>query len=129
MPLLNDAVQKSRVSREEAVAAYAKVLPAWTEVVRNANVLVQENRKFAEQSAKLIRESVRDTEVVLVGALTITLLSRSSRYLLYRSVTVPMARLVEVHDDAHRQPDAASTCAAATNSARSRRASTGWPTS
>ena len=75
VPLLNDAVQKSRVSREEAVAAYAKVLPAWTEVVRNANVLVQENRKFAEQSAKLIRESVQDTEVVLVGALTITLLS------------------------------------------------------
>ena len=98
VPLLNDAVQKSRVSREEAVAAYAKVLPAWTEVVRNANVLVQENRKFAEQSAKLIRESVQDTEVVLVGALTITLLSALTGYLLYRSVTVPMARLVEVHD-------------------------------
>ena len=97
VPLLNDAVQKSRVSRE-AVAAYAKVLPAWTEVVRNANVLVQENRKFAEQSAKLIRESVQDTEVVLVGALTITLLSALAGYLLYRSVTVPMARLVEVHD-------------------------------
>ncbi|ONU62092.1 methyl-accepting chemotaxis protein [Burkholderia cenocepacia] len=98
-PLLNEAVQKGRVSHEEAVAAYAKVLPAWTEVVRNANVLVQENRKFAEQSAKLIRESVQDTEIVLATALAFVLLSALGLgYVLYRSVTVPMARLVEVHD-------------------------------
>ena len=107
VPLLNDAVQKSRVSREEAVAAYAKVLPAWTEVVRNANVLVQENRKFAEQSAKLIRESVQDTEVVLVGALTITLLSALSRL-----PAVPVGDRPDgaarrgARRDAHRQPDA-----------------------
>ncbi|WP_321803173.1 MULTISPECIES: methyl-accepting chemotaxis protein, partial [unclassified Burkholderia] len=99
LPLLNDAVQKSRVSREEAVAAYAKVQPSWAEVVRNANILVQENRKFADQSAKLIRESVQDTEVVLATALAIVLLSALGLgYGLYRSVTVPMTRLVEVHD-------------------------------
>ena len=99
VPLLNDAIQKSRVSREEAVAAYARTLPAWTEVVRNANILVQENRKFADNSAKLIRQSVQDTEVVLALALGLVLLSALALgYGLFRAVTVPMARLVEVHD-------------------------------
>ncbi|MBM6426818.1 methyl-accepting chemotaxis protein [Burkholderia contaminans] len=99
LPLLTDAVQKHRGSRDEAIAAYAKVLPGWAEVVQDANIMVQENRKFADQSARVIRESVQDTEVVLVGALTIMLLSALGLgYLLYRSVTVPMARLVEVHD-------------------------------
>ncbi|RQR37548.1 methyl-accepting chemotaxis protein [Burkholderia sp. Bp9143] len=99
LPLLNDAVQKHRVSHEESVAAYAKVQPAWAEVVRNANSLVQENRKFADQSAKLIRESVQDTEIVLATALGIVLLSALALgYGLFRAVTVPMARLVEVHD-------------------------------
>ncbi|OXH85486.1 hypothetical protein CA831_27035, partial [Burkholderia multivorans] len=63
LPLLNDAAQKSRLSRDDAVAAYAKVLPAWTETVRYANTLVQENRKFADESAKQIRNSVQDTEI------------------------------------------------------------------
>ncbi|MBE0631663.1 MAG: methyl-accepting chemotaxis protein [Burkholderia vietnamiensis] len=99
LPLLNDAVQKGRASHDEAVAAYAKVEPAWAEVVRSANILVQENRKFADQSAKLIRESGQDTEVVLAIALAIVLLSALGLgYGLYRSVTVPMARLVDVHD-------------------------------
>ncbi|NTX26578.1 methyl-accepting chemotaxis protein [Burkholderia pyrrocinia] len=99
LPLLNDAVQKHRGSRDDAVAAYMKVQPVWAEVVQNANTLVQENRKFADQSAKLIRESVQDTEVVLATALAVMLLSALALgYLLFRSVTVPMARLVEVHD-------------------------------
>ncbi|MGS0891811.1 methyl-accepting chemotaxis protein [Burkholderia stagnalis] len=99
LPLLNDAVQKARTSHDEAVAAYAKAQPAWSEVVRDANTLVQENRKFADQSAKLIRDSVQDTEVVLATALAIVLLSALGLgYGLFRAVTVPMARLVEVHD-------------------------------
>ncbi|WP_176113426.1 methyl-accepting chemotaxis protein [Burkholderia cepacia] len=99
LPLLNEAVQRHRQSHDDAVAGYVKVQPAWAEVVRNANILVQENRKFADQSAKLIRESVQDTEVVLATALAIMLLSALGfGYMLYRSVTVPMARLVEVHD-------------------------------
>ncbi|MBU9495719.1 methyl-accepting chemotaxis protein [Burkholderia multivorans] len=99
LPLLNDAAQKSRLSRDDAVAAYAKVLPAWTETVRYANTLVQENRKFADESAKQIRNSVQDTEIVLAAALGIVLLSALALgYGLYRTITVPMARLVEVHD-------------------------------
>ncbi|WP_396331188.1 methyl-accepting chemotaxis protein [Burkholderia anthina] len=99
VPLLNDAIQKSRTSHEDAAAAYAKALPVFTEVVRNANTLVQENRKFADNSAKVIRQSVQDTEVVLALALGIVLLSAFGLgYGLFRAVTVPMARLVEVHD-------------------------------
>ncbi|KAB0632671.1 methyl-accepting chemotaxis protein [Burkholderia latens] len=99
LPLLNDALEKHRLSHEEAVAAYAKVQPAWAEVVRNANTLVQENRKFADQSAKLIRGSVQDTEIVLAAALGVVLLSALALgYGLFRAITVPMARLVEVHD-------------------------------
>ena len=99
VPLLNDAIQKTRTSHEEATAAYAKAAPVWTEVVRNANTLVQENRKFADNSAKVIRQSVQDTEVVLALALGIVLLSALGLgYGLFRAVTVPMARLVEVHD-------------------------------
>ncbi|KVD86040.1 chemotaxis protein [Burkholderia ubonensis] len=99
LPLLNEAVQKSRGSRGDAPAAYAAVLPAWAEVVRHANTMVQENRTFADQSAKLIRESVQGTEVVLAVALTVVLLTALALgYALYRAITVPMARLVEVHD-------------------------------
>ncbi|KVD81337.1 methyl-accepting chemotaxis protein [Burkholderia ubonensis] len=99
LPLLNEAVQKSRGSRGDAPAAYAAVLPAWADVVRNANTMVQENRTFADQSAKLIRESVQGTEVVLAVALTVVLLAALALgYVLYRAITVPMARLVEVHD-------------------------------
>ncbi|MXN73693.1 HAMP domain-containing protein [Burkholderia sp. 4701] len=99
LPLLNDAVQKSSGSHAEAVDAYENVRPLWAEVVHNANSLVQENRTFADQSAKLIRESVRGTEIVLAIALTIVLLAALALgYALYRAITVPMARLVDVHD-------------------------------
>ncbi|WP_175717339.1 methyl-accepting chemotaxis protein [Burkholderia anthina] len=99
VPLLNQAIQRTRMSRDEATDAYAKALPVWTEVVRTANTLVQENRKFADNSAKLIRQSVQDTELVLALALGIVLLSALGLgYGLFRAVTVPMTRLVEVHD-------------------------------
>ncbi len=99
LPLLNDAVQKTRGPRADAEAAYAKVTPIWEEVIRNANILVQENRAFAEQSARLIRESVQGTVITLAVALGLVLASALVLgYLLFRAVTVPMARLVEVHD-------------------------------
>lgn len=99
LPLLNDAVQKTRGSKADAQTAYAKVTPVWEEVIRDANILVQENRSFAEQSARLIRESVQGTVVTLAVALGVVLVSALAfGYFLYRAVTVPMARLVEVHD-------------------------------
>ncbi|AOJ06255.1 methyl-accepting chemotaxis protein [Burkholderia mayonis] len=99
LPLLNDTVQKARGTKSDALAAYAKMTPAWEEVIRNANILVQENRRFAEQSATLIRESVHGTEITLAVALGVVLVSALVLgYFLYRAVTVPMARLIDVHD-------------------------------
>ncbi|AOK49290.1 chemotaxis protein [Burkholderia sp. MSMB617WGS] len=99
VPLLNDAVQKAHGAKPDSLAAYAKMTPAWEEVIRTANVLVQENRRFAEQSATLIRESVHGTEITLAVALGVVLVAALVLgYFLYRAVTVPMARLVDVHD-------------------------------
>lgn len=99
LPLLNDAVQKARGARPDALAAYARVTPAWEKVIRHANVLVQENRRFADQSATLIRESVHGTEITLAVALGVVLVvALMLGYLLHRAVTVPMARLIDVHD-------------------------------
>ncbi|MET5020449.1 methyl-accepting chemotaxis protein, partial [Burkholderia pseudomallei] len=75
------------------------VTPAWEEVIRHANVLVQENRRFAAQSATLIRESVHGTEITLAVALGVGLVvALMLGYLLHRAVTEPMARLIDVHD-------------------------------
>ncbi|KGR97999.1 methyl-accepting chemotaxis protein [Burkholderia sp. ABCPW 111] len=99
VPLLNDAVQKAHGAKPDSLAAYAKMTLAWEEVIRTANVLVQENRRFAEQSATLIRESVHGTEITLAVALGVVLVAALVLgYFLYRAVTVPMARLVDVHD-------------------------------
>ncbi|WP_089339930.1 methyl-accepting chemotaxis protein [Burkholderia singularis] len=99
LPLLNDTLQKAHGARSEAVAAYMKMTPAWTEMIRLANLLVKENRRFAEQSAVAIRNSAQGTEVTLAIALGVVLVSALVLgYLLYRAVTVPMARLIEVHD-------------------------------
>ncbi|AOJ84485.1 chemotaxis protein [Burkholderia savannae] len=99
VPLLNDTVQKAHGAKPDSLAAYAKMTPAWEEVIRTANVLVQENRRFAEQSATLIRESVHGTEITLAVALGVVLVAALVLgYFLYRAVTVPMARLVDVHD-------------------------------
>ncbi|AOJ72986.1 MULTISPECIES: methyl-accepting chemotaxis protein [Burkholderia] len=99
VPLLNDTVQKAHGAKPDSLAAYAKMTPAWEEVIRTANVLVQENRRFAEQSATLIRESVHGTEITLAVALGVVLVAALVfGYFLYRAVTVPMARLVDVHD-------------------------------
>ncbi|KAF1026801.1 MAG: Methyl-accepting chemotaxis protein McpB [Burkholderia plantarii] len=99
LPLLNEAVRDMHGARPDAVAVYAKLTPAWEAVIRNANILVTENRSFADQSARLIRESVQSTELTLATVLGVVLVSALALgYLLYRSVTRPMAELVQVHD-------------------------------
>ncbi|GAB7535886.1 methyl-accepting chemotaxis protein [Burkholderia sp. 3C] len=100
LPLLADAVQKARGgSHADAVAAYGRVTPVWEDVIRSANVLVTENRTFADRSAQLIRESVFSTQVTLATVVTIVLLtSLLLGWLLYRAVMRPMFELVGVHD-------------------------------
>ncbi|MEK6423699.1 MAG: methyl-accepting chemotaxis protein [Burkholderia gladioli] len=100
LPLLADAVQKARGgTHADAVAAYGRVTPVWEDVIRSANVLVTENRSFADRSAQLIRESVASTQITLATVVTIVLLtSLVLGWLLYRAVMRPMFELVGVHD-------------------------------
>ncbi|MBN3727109.1 methyl-accepting chemotaxis protein [Burkholderia sp. Ac-20379] len=100
LPLLADAVQKARGgTHADAVAAYGRVTPVWEDVIRSANVLVTENRTFADRSAQLIRESVASTQITLATVVTIVLLtSLVLGWLLYRAVMRPMFELVGVHD-------------------------------
>lgn len=99
LPLLNDAARDAQSSRAAAQAAFVRLTPAWQNVIRAADVLVEENHGQADESAKLIRGSVRDTEATFAVALGIVLLAAlATGYALFKAITVPMARLVEVHD-------------------------------
>ncbi|WP_246792628.1 methyl-accepting chemotaxis protein [Burkholderia perseverans] len=100
LPLLADAVQKARTgAHADAAASYGRVTPVWEDVIRNANVLVTENRTFADQSAQAIRESVYGTEVTLATVLAVVLIcSAVLGWFLYRAVMRPMTELVGVHD-------------------------------
>ncbi|AJK50332.1 methyl-accepting chemotaxis protein [Burkholderia plantarii] len=100
LPLLNDAMQKARNgSHADAVIAYGRVTPVWEDVIRNANILVTENRTFADQSAQQIRESVFRTEATLATVLVVVLVCAALLgWFLYRAVMRPMTELVEVHD-------------------------------
>ncbi|MBI0331611.1 methyl-accepting chemotaxis protein [Burkholderia plantarii] len=100
LPLLNDAMQKARNgSHADAVIAYGRVTPVWEDVIRNANILVTENRTFADQSAQQIRESVFGTEATLATVLVVVLVCAALLGLmLFRAVMRPMTELVHVHD-------------------------------
>ncbi|KGE07863.1 chemotaxis protein [Burkholderia gladioli] len=100
LPLLADAVQKARSgAHADAVSAYARCTPVWEDVIRNANILVTENRSFADQSALSIRESVSSTQITLATVVAVELVAALVMgWLLYRAVMRPMAELVGVHD-------------------------------
>jgi methyl-accepting chemotaxis protein WspA len=98
-PLLTDAARQAQTSRPAAQAALVCMTPVWENTVRAADVLVDENHTQADESAKLIRSSVSGTEITLATALGVVLLvALVTGYALFKAVTVPMARLVEVHD-------------------------------
>ena len=98
-PLLTDAARQAQTSRPAAQAALVRMTPVWENTVRAADVLVDENHTQADESAKLIRSSVSGTEITLATALGVVLLvALVTGYALFKAITVPMARLVEVHD-------------------------------
>ena len=98
-PLLTDAARQAQTSRPAAQAALVRMTPVWENTVRATDVLVDENHTQADESAKLIRSSVSGTEITLATALGVVLLvALVTGYALFKAVTVPMARLVEVHD-------------------------------
>ena len=99
LPMLTAVAHQIPASREAAQAAFIQIGPAWQEVLATANALVDENRQQADDSAQIIRSSVTGTEIMLATALGVVLLAALvTGYALYRAITVPMARLVEVHD-------------------------------
>jgi methyl-accepting chemotaxis protein WspA len=99
LQLFNAAVDQAHTSRPAAQADFIRLTPAWNNVIRAANVLVAENHTQADDSAELIRSSVTGTEITLATALGIVLLvALVTGYTLFRAVTVPMARLVDVLD-------------------------------
>ncbi|WP_395069501.1 methyl-accepting chemotaxis protein [Paraburkholderia silvatlantica] len=99
LPLAKAVASQLPASRPAAQAAFAQIGPAWQEVLATANALVDENRQQADVSAQTIRNSVAGTEITLATALGVVLLAAlATGYALYRAITVPMARLVEVHD-------------------------------
>ncbi|RQS21380.1 methyl-accepting chemotaxis protein [Burkholderia sp. Bp8998] len=99
LPLLNDAAHAAASDRAAAQANFAHVTTAWENVVRAADTLVDENRSAADDSARQIRMLVNTAEATLATALSIVLLvALATGYALFRAITGPMARLVEVHD-------------------------------
>jgi methyl-accepting chemotaxis protein WspA len=99
LPLVNEAAREASVSKPDAQAAFVRLTQPWENVVRTAETLVQENRTQADESAQLIQHSVSGTELALATALGVVLLvALVTGYTLFKAITVPMARLVEVHD-------------------------------
>jgi methyl-accepting chemotaxis protein WspA len=99
LPLLNDAVRDAQTSRPAAQATFVRLTPAWDNVTHTANELVKENRTQADESAQAIRRSVNSTELTQATALgVVLLLALATGYALFKAITVPMERLVEVHD-------------------------------
>ncbi|KJJ95560.1 chemotaxis protein [Burkholderiaceae bacterium 26] len=98
--MFNDAVQQAAKSRPAAQVAAQRAIPAWEEAVKVAEQLVTDNRAAADQSAQQIRSSVQSTEVTLAVALGVVLLAALALgYALFKAITVPMARVVDAHDD------------------------------
>jgi len=99
VPQLNDAMRLAPTSRPAAQAAFMRLAPAWANLLRAANVLVEENNAQANDSTHEIRGSVSGTEITLATSLGIVLLvALATGIALLRAITVPMTRLVEVHD-------------------------------
>ena len=100
LAMFNDAVQQAAKSRPAAQVVAQRAIPAWEEAVKVAEQLVTDNRAAADQSAQQIRSSVQSTEVTLAVALGVVLLAALVLgYALFKAITVPMARVVDAHDD------------------------------
>jgi len=96
---MNDTARQALADRPAAQAAFVQMTPVWDSLIRTADTLVNQNRGQADDSAGQIRSAVNDAEVTLAIALAIVLLAAfATGFALLRSVTKPMARLVDVHD-------------------------------
>jgi methyl-accepting chemotaxis protein WspA len=99
LPQFNEVLRIAQTSRPDAQRALLAMNPAWDKVTRAANAMVDEDKSQADDWAHLIRQSAQETEITLAVALGIVLLvALGTGFALYRAVTVPMARVVDVLD-------------------------------
>ncbi|MCL6469934.1 MAG: methyl-accepting chemotaxis protein, partial [Ralstonia sp.] len=100
LPMFNEAMQLARTSKPAAQAIARRAVPVWEEATALADKLVADNRAVADESARQIRASVQSTEITLAVALGVVLLAALVLgYALFKAITVPMARVVDAHDD------------------------------
>ena len=98
-PQLNEITRQAQVSKPAAQAAFFQLAPSWDALRRAADELVVENHGQADDSAEVIRSSVSGTEITLATSLGVVLLvALATGLALFRAVTAPMGRLVQVLD-------------------------------
>ncbi|HVE11708.1 MAG TPA: methyl-accepting chemotaxis protein [Paraburkholderia sp.] len=99
LPLFRETMRVAPGSQSDAQALFARLEPQWDKVTASANALVQVDKAQADDWARLIRQSARDAQVTLAVALGVVLIvALATGYALFKSVTVPMANVVDVLD-------------------------------
>jgi methyl-accepting chemotaxis protein WspA len=99
LPPFNDVLRIAQSSRPDAQRALLAMSPMWDKVTRAANEMVGEDKSQADDWAHQIRQAAQEAETALVVALgAVLLVALATGFALYRAVTVPMARVVDVLD-------------------------------
>jgi methyl-accepting chemotaxis protein WspA len=98
LPAFNAALDQLRAPNA-AAPSLTGLTQAWQAVLQRANVLVDENHSQATDSAATIREAVVRSETLITAAIAVVfVVALCVGYWLAKAITVPMARLVAVHD-------------------------------
>ncbi len=98
LPAFNAALDQLRTPNAP-LPSLAGLSQAWQSVLQRANVLVEENHSQATDSAATIREAVVRSETLITAAIAaVFVVALGVGYWLAKAITVPMARLIAVHD-------------------------------
>ncbi|SAL76440.1 chemotaxis-related protein [Caballeronia terrestris] len=99
-PVLDQFLHERATSKDAATATFnTKLTPAWEAGQKAARVLVENNQVAHAQSVASIRESVRESQIMLAVIMLIAVAAAAVLgFMLLKSVTVPMLRLVDVVD-------------------------------
>ncbi|SAK63746.1 chemotaxis-related protein [Caballeronia arationis] len=99
-PLQDQLLRELAVSKEIATATFnTKLTPVWEAGQSATRALVEHNQASNAESVTSIRESVRKSEVTLIVIMLIAVGAAAVLGLvLFRALTVPMVRLVDVVD-------------------------------
>lgn len=99
-PVLDQFLRERATSKDAATATFnTKLTPAWEAGQKAARVLVENNQVAHAQSVASIRESVRESQIMLAVIMLIAVAAAAVLgFMLLKSVTVPMLRLVDVVD-------------------------------